>query len=139
VGGKNSGALRIVGVWFFGGQEKSLSSRHRRGGTCGCRYSFLKGVGYLLPTPHSVPGETLGLVRAAMLLSSLSFLEVFLGTRRFEVLGAWWKFFGGCSGYGSYLFSLIRRSWLFFSLFPFSFGLTYAEAPAVRCIVWLLY
>jgi hypothetical protein len=33
------------GVWFFGGREKSLSSRHQRGDACGCRPSFLKGVG----------------------------------------------------------------------------------------------
>ena len=56
---------------------------------------------YLLPTSHIVPGETLGPVRAAALSSSLSFVEVLLGTWRFGELGAWWDFSGGRSGRGS--------------------------------------
>jgi hypothetical protein len=44
---------------------------------------------YPFPTPLCVPGETLGLVRATTSSSSLSFLKVLLGTRCFDVLGAW--------------------------------------------------
>jgi hypothetical protein len=44
---------------------------------------------YPFPTPLGVPGETLGLVRAAATSSLISFLKVLLGTRRFDVLGMW--------------------------------------------------
>jgi hypothetical protein len=59
---------------------------------------------YPFPTPLCVLGETLGLVRATASSSSLSFLKVLLGTRCFDVLGAWWEFSGGRSGGGSTLF-----------------------------------
>jgi hypothetical protein len=59
---------------------------------------------YPFPTPLCVPGETLGLVRAAAAPSSLSFLKVLLGTRRVGVLGVWWELSGGCSGGVSSLF-----------------------------------
>jgi hypothetical protein len=59
---------------------------------------------YPFPTPLCVPGETLGLVRTAASSSSLSFLKVLLGTRCFDVLGAWWEFSRGRSGGGSSLF-----------------------------------
>jgi hypothetical protein len=59
---------------------------------------------YPFPTPLCVPGETLGLVRATASSSSLSFLKVLLGTRCFDVLGAWWEFSVGRSGGGSSLF-----------------------------------
>ena len=45
-----------------------------------------------LPTPHSVPGETLGLGS-----SSLSFLELLLGMRPCGVLGSWWEFSVGAA------------------------------------------
>jgi hypothetical protein len=59
---------------------------------------------YPFPTPHCVPGETVGLVRAAAASSSFSFLKVLLGTRRFEVLEVWWEFSGWRSGGGLSLF-----------------------------------
>jgi hypothetical protein len=65
---------------------------------------------YPFPTPLCVPGETLGLVRAAAASSSFSFLKVLLGTRCFDVLGAWWEFSEGRSGGRRVIFvSLICR------------------------------
>jgi hypothetical protein len=67
---------------------------------------------------------------------------VLLGTRRFGVLGAWWEFSEGRSGCGSSFY--FRQSaglgivFFSFSLF-FLLGLLVLMAPAVRCIVWLLY
>ena len=80
--------------WFFWGREKSWSfdidTVTLEGVTFlpeGCRV-------YPFPTPRSVSGETLWLVRAAVSSSSLSFLEVPLGTRWIKVLGLWWDFSG---------------------------------------------
>jgi hypothetical protein len=59
---------------------------------------------YPFPTPLCVLGETLGLVLAAAASLSFSFLKVLLGTRCFDVLGAWWEFSGERSGGGSSLY-----------------------------------
>ena len=74
------GALRSVrGRGFLGvGRNPCRLVRHRRGDACGCHPSFLKGVGVPLSTPLCVPGETLGLVRAAASSSSHPFLKVLL-------------------------------------------------------------
>ena len=45
VGGKFGGALQIVRVVVFWGQEKSLSFGHRRDDVSECYPSFLRGVG----------------------------------------------------------------------------------------------
>jgi hypothetical protein len=94
VGGKLGGALWIVsGGWFFGGREKSLLGSSSTDAVTPAGAAFLpEGPRvYLFSIPHCVPGETLGLVRAAAASSSFSFLKVLLGTRRFEVLGVWWN------------------------------------------------
>ena len=80
----------VVGVWV--GRNLWRLVRPRRGDACGCRRTFLKGVGYTLPplppriggNPRTSPGNS-GVVVA-------SFLKVLLGTRRFRVLGTWWYF-----------------------------------------------
>jgi hypothetical protein len=91
VGGKLGGALRIVWGGVFLGSGEILV------GSSGTDVVTPAGVAFLpeglrvypFPTPLGVPGETLGLVRAAASSSSLSFLKVLLGTRRFDVLGTW--------------------------------------------------
>jgi hypothetical protein len=52
---------------------------------------------YPFPTP-------LGLVRAVAASSLFSFLKLLLGTRCFDVLGAWWEFSRGRSGGRSSLY-----------------------------------
>jgi hypothetical protein len=126
-----------LGCSFLGGGEISVVSTPTR---WRLRVSPFLPEGrrvHLFPTPRSVPGETLGLVRAAASWSSLSFLEVLLGTRRFIVLGEWWEFSEGRSGCGSSSFSSIRRCrycFLFFFSF-FSFGLDCAVCPSNDLVV----
>jgi hypothetical protein len=91
VGGKLGGALRIVwgGGFFVTGEILVGSSGTDVVTPTGVAFLLEEPRVYLFPTPLGVPGETLGLVRAAAVSSSLSFLRVFLGTRRFDVLGTW--------------------------------------------------
>ena len=70
--------------------------------------------------------------RAAASSSSITFLEVLLGTPRFGVLGAWWKFSEGRSSGESSPFSSIRHCRCFFFSFSFVFllGLPCAVCPS---------
>ena len=65
-----------------------------------------------------MPGETLGLVRAAASLASHSFLEVLLGMRRAGAMAC-----GGTKVEGAAVADLLClpscRCWLLFLLFPF--------------------
>ena len=85
----------VVGVWV--GRNLWRLVRPRRGDACGCRRTFLKGVGYTPPltallrtggNPRTSPGSS-GVIVA-------SFLKVLLGTRRF---GCWER--GGTSPEGA--------------------------------------
>ena len=92
MGGKLGGALQIVRdvVFWWLGEIPAV-------GTDVVTLASVTLEGrrvYLFPIPRSVPGETLGPVRAAASSSSLSFLEVLLGMRRFRALGLWWDFAG---------------------------------------------
>ena len=58
------------------GRNLCWPGRHRRGGACGCRQTFLEGVGATLPLPSPYRGKPL----AAASSSSRSFLEVLIGT-----------------------------------------------------------
>jgi hypothetical protein len=86
VGGK----LGSWGGGFFGSGEILV-------GSSGTDVVMPAGVAFLPKGPRVYPfstsldvlGETLGLVRAAVASSSLSFLKVLLETRRFDVLGTW--------------------------------------------------
>ena len=53
----SSGVPKVeVGI----GRNPCWFGRHRCGGACGYRLTFLEGVGATFLSPHSVPGETLG-------------------------------------------------------------------------------
>ena len=112
----------VVGVWV--GRNLWRLVRPRRGDACGCRRTFLKGVGYTPPltallrtggNPRTSPGNS-GVVVA-------SFLKVLLGTRRF---GCWER--GGTSPEGAAVAGRLRSvdlpllafvSLSFFSVFYF--------------------
>ena len=79
-----------------------------------------------VPLPHypCVPGETLELVQEATASSSFPSLKVLLGTQCFRVLGAWWDFSGGRSGFGLLRFGRPAGIGICFSFLSlFFFGL----------------
>ena len=87
---------------------------------------------YPYPTPLRVPGETLGLVRAAAASSPPPLLKVLLGMRRFDVLGAWWNSPAGAAVAGRPRFCRSADVGicflLYFSFFPFGLGCAAASA-----------
>ena len=89
---------------------------------------------YLLPTPRSVQGETLGPVRAAASSSSRSFLKVLLGMRWSEVIGVWWKSSEGATVADHHRFRQSNSVVIsFFSfLFCFFLGVLVLSASAVE-------
>jgi hypothetical protein len=76
---------------------------------------------YPFSTPLCVPGETLGLVRAAASSSSLSFLKVLLGIQYFDVLGAWWTSPEGAAVAGHLCFVDLPVSAFISLFFPYFF------------------
>jgi hypothetical protein len=95
---------------------------------------------YPFPIPRSIPGETLGLVRAAsviviaFLLGGVAWYVAFRSARSVLGILRWTQrsrvIFVFVGPPASALFS-------FFSLF--SFELACAEAPTIHCSIWLLY
>lgn len=119
-----SGASGVtVGI----GRNPSRRVRLRRGGACGCRQSFLKGVRCSPSSPHRVPGETLG--NNVVIVASLP--EGVAWYRRSGALGAWWQASGGRSVCGACFLFSFRRCRLF--SFSFSFSLRFSFG---RCAVW---
>jgi hypothetical protein len=117
--GKLGGALWIVwGGCFLGvGRNPRRLILHRCSDACGFHHSFLKGFGVPFPHPPSRTGETLGLIRIAVALSSHSFLKVLLYTWHFGLIEAWWDFSGGRGGCESSSFSQSISVGICFSCF----------------------
>ena len=134
-----SGCMRV-------GRNPCWLARLRRGDACGCRLSFLKGVGCTpSPLPPRVPGETLGSVRAAASSSSHSFLKVLFGMWLVGVLGAWWNSPEGAAVAGHPrlvdlpLLALVSFSFLFLVFSLLGAFVMFAPAVVSQLYGWLLY
>lgn len=136
------GAVRIVRVDGGVGREKSLL-------TCPTPTRrrlwvppFLpEGCHVYLSLITFVPGETLGLVRAAAASSSFSLLKVLLRMRRFGLRGRQWYFSGGRNGCELFSYSSLSRSRHLFllSFFVFFVWAYVCCDPSMLVVSWLLY